>query len=181
MANNRQRRYRTYGNIAYQPNYDGSAVRAPKRREQYPQPERKPQVKPRRRVLRRPKIQVREAGAFAPFAVIGFAAVAILAAFLLVENARLMIVNDQMVALRSDLKVLQEEQATLIAQYELTYDLNEIESQLTADGSMVKPQPSQMTYLDVSGPDSMVLFEGRETGLAGLAAQVKRFFSGLLS
>lgn len=172
-------RYRTYGSAAYQPDYNGSAVRVA-RRERQLQP--RPQVRPRRRVVPRPQVQVRQANAFSPLAVVGFAAVALLTALLLVANARLMVINDQTVALRAQLKTLQEEQVTLLAKRELAYDLDAIEAQLTSDGTMVKPQPSQVTYLNASEPDSVVFFRTSEQRtLPDLIAELQDFFSDLLS
>ena len=65
--------YRTYGNVAYAPAYDGSAVRVPKREELPPQPKVRP--KERKRALTRTRVQVREAGEVSLFAVIGFAGI----------------------------------------------------------------------------------------------------------
>lgn len=177
-----RRQFRTYGSAAYQSAYDGTAVRAPRREElQRTQPQRRPQVQPRRRVMERPRVEVREAGAFAPFAVVGFAVVAICAALLLIANAQLAIINDQTVTLRSQLETLKTEQNSLLAQYELSYDLDVIESQLTADGSMVKLQPSQVTYLDVSEPDSVIYYDSKGQGVEGLLSEIKGFFYELLS
>ena len=180
MANNRRtrRQYHTYGSVAYQSDYDGSAVRAPRREELQ---RSQPQVQPRRRVVERPRIEVREAGAFSPFAIVGFAVVAICTALLLIANAQLAVINDQTVELRSQLATLQTEQNSLLAQYELSYDLDAIETQLTSDGSMVKLQPSQVTYLDVSEPDSVVFYESQGQGVEGLLSAIKGFFYELLS
>lgn len=171
----RQRQYRTYGSVAYQPSYDGSAARVP-------QPKPRPQVRPRRNIVQRPRIQVRQAGAFSPFAVVGFSVVALCAALLLIANAQLMVLRDETVSLRSQLQTLQSEQTVLLAQRELAHDWDAIEAQLTADGTMVKLQPGQLTYLSVSEPDSVVLLRHEETfGAAALAQEIQRFFSELLS
>ena len=91
MAKYRRRNtteYRTYGSVAYAPAYDGSAVRAPRREEELrrapaPYPRRRQQVRKRERA----KVEVRPAGAVAPFAVIGFLAVALFAAMLEIGRA----------------------------------------------------------------------------------------------
>lgn len=173
-----QRQYRTYdtyGTAAYQPYYDGNTVRAPRR-------EQRPQVQPRRHVVRRPQVQVRQAGSFSPLAVAGFAVVAACAALLLIASARLMVISDQTVTLRSQLAALQAEQTALLAQRERSYDLEAIEAQLTADGTMVKPRSSQVSYLTAAEPDSAVLFrEAQPQGPAALFSRLERFFSSLLS
>ena len=101
--------YRTYGSVAYAPAYDGTAVRAP-RREEVLRP--KPRVRPRERVLTRTQVQVREAGQASVFAVIGFLAVGVFAALLLLSYTQYAVLTDQVVTLRSELTTLQTENAT---------------------------------------------------------------------
>ena len=81
--------YDTYGSVAYAPAYDGSAVRAPRRQEEVLQPAPRPRQREqvRRRTLERAQVQVREAGQVAPFAVVGFLAVAVFAALLILSYA----------------------------------------------------------------------------------------------
>ena len=98
--------YRTYGSVAYAPAYDGTAVRAP-RREEVLRP--KPRVRPRERVLTRTQVQVREAGQASVFAVIGFLAVGVFAALLLLSYTQYAVLTDQVVTLRSELTTLQTE------------------------------------------------------------------------
>ena len=144
MANYRRRNttaYSTYGSVAYAPAYDGSAVRAPRREEELqrapkPYPHRKQQVRKQERA----KVQVRQAGAVAPFAVIGFLAVAIFAAMLITSYAQLTVANDKMVALRSELSQLKEENVTLTAQYERVFDLASIQE--AVGRTMVSPTAS---------------------------------------
>ncbi len=185
MANpaSRQRTYQTYGSVAYQDRYDGSAVRAPRRQQevQRPLPQQRPRVQPRERVRERPRVEVRPAGAVAPFAVIGFFVVALCAALLVVSCAQLAVINDQTVRLKTQLTELKTAETVLLAQYELAYDLPAIEAQLTAGGSMVKLQPSQITYLDISAPDSVVVYSDSGHGLGGIVSELETFFSQLLS
>lgn len=146
--------YRVNGSAAYQPDYVGSAARV-----RQPRPESRPQVQPRRQVMPRPRVQVRQAGAVSLLAVVGFGAVAVFAVLLLIANAELMVLNDETVALRAQLKTLQAEEVTLQAERDSAYDLDAIEEQLTSSGAMVKPQPSQITYLTAERSDSMVKYE----------------------
>ncbi|MCH5264182.1 MAG: hypothetical protein J1F42_14845, partial [Lachnospiraceae bacterium] len=69
----RNRQYRTYGNVAYQPEVEQEPVRVPSRQEQIrgntvrrPEPVRRPRITPRKRPVTRPDIQVRKQGAFSP-------------------------------------------------------------------------------------------------------------------
>ena len=65
-----------------------------------------------------------------------FLAIAVIAAVIigtLISNAQLVMVNDQMVELRSTLSDLQDQETQLKAQYELSYDLQDIERQRRDD------------------------------------------------
>lgn len=91
------------------------------------------------------------------------AAILVMAAMLvlvLASSAQLVVVNDELVDLRSDLKALQEEETKLMAQYELAYDLQEIEKQMTESGQMNKVQAWQTYTLELSEPDSVEYFQG---------------------
>lgn len=179
----RTRTYQTYGNVAYQPQYDGSAVRAPRRQEweRPAPPQHRPQVQPRRQPQQRPRVEVREAGAVAPFAVVGFLAVALCAVLLVVSYAQLAVLNDQTVQKRADVAELVAVQTELLAQHELAYDLAAIEDQLIADGTMVKVAPSQITYLDISSPDNMIVYSNEDQGLEGIRARMSALFDRLAS
>ena len=179
----RQKIYQTYGSAAYQDRYDGSAVRAPSRREetQRPLPQQRPRVQPRERVRERPRVEVRPAGTVAPFAVVGFFTVALCAALLVISYAQLAVINDQAVHLKSELAELQTAETVLLAQYELAYDLTAIEQQLTSNGSMVKLQPGQITYLDISAPDSVIVYDQTGQGISGLVREFEDFLTRLMS
>lgn len=150
-------RYDSYGSVAYAPVYEGNTVRAPKREEEYqpvPQPRRREQ--PRRRALERTQVQVRQAGAVAPFAVIGFLAVAVFAALLLISHAQSTVLNAEIVELRSQLTTLNAENAKLSAQYEQVFDMEKI--QAAVGDTMTRPTGSQAVYLDLSEPDTVVVY-----------------------
>jgi len=183
MATHRRRNttaYSTYGSVAYAPVYDGSAVRAPRREEELrrapaPYPRRRQQVRKQERA----KVQVRQAGAVAPFAVVGFLAVAIFAAMLVTSFAQLTVANDKMVALRSELSELKSENATLTAQYEKVFDLASIQE--AVGDTMVRPANDQVVYIDLSEPDTVTVYkEGGPSPLRSLLDQVGGMFSGIL-
>ena len=73
---------------------------------------------------------------------------------------------------------LKSEEAQLRVQYELAYDLSAIEEAVTADGSMIRPEDSQIVYVDLSAPDSVELFneESPMTGVMGLVESAKDIF-----
>ena len=165
MAANRRRTttaYSTYGSAAYSPLYDGNAVRVPRREEEYipvPQPKRREQVRRHERA----RVEVRQG--VAPFAVVGFLAVAVFAVMLITSYAQLTVANDEMVSLRRELSQLKEENVTLSAQYEKVFDLATV--QKAVEDTMVRPTGDQVVYIDLSEPDTVIVFE-EEKGMSGL-------------
>lgn len=181
MAEERRRRYSTYGSVAYQPEYTtGSAARAEPRREA-PQHQRRPRVQPRERVAVRPSVQVREQNAVSLFAVVGFAAVAVCLFMVITAGIQLVTVADQTYDLQSELTELKSEEKKLQAQYELAYDLAVIEEEMTASGAMVKASSANTVYLDLSEADSVIYYERASSGIRGLADRLEQLFSGILS
>jgi len=181
MANQRRtRQYETYGSLAYQPEYQHGTA-APARRARQPERVQRPRVQPREQVAARPQVEVRAQGAVAPFAIIGFIAVALCALLLVMSSAQLAMTNDDIVNLSAQLSELQTEEKVLTAQYELAYDLGAIEEMLTADGSMVKAGSGHTVYLDMAQGDQVVYYAAAETGVSGLIRQVEQFLSGLMS
>jgi len=172
----RKIRYSSYGSAAYDPAYDAGAVRAP-RGTQVAQP----RVLPREHTVARPKVALRPAGQVSIFAVAGFLAVAFFAVMVLMSYVQLNVLSDEVVDLRAEYSSLKEEEARLLAQYELAFDLAEIEDMFTSDGSMVKAGSGQTVYLDLSEGDNVVYYEAASNGLSGLIRQVEEFFSSLLS
>ena len=181
MANERRtRRYDTYGSLAYQPEYQrGSA--APARRAHEPERERRPRVQPRTQTAARPQVEVRAQSAVAPFAIIGFIAVALWALLLVMTSAQLAMANNEIVNLDDSITQLQREEKMLMAEYELAYDLNAIEQELISSGQMVKASSGETVFLDMSEGDNVVYYEAAQEGISGLIRQVEEFLSGLMS
>lgn len=173
----RRASYDPYRNLNYQ--YDGSAVRVPQE-EEVLRP--RPQVRPRRQEVARPKVAVRQAGRVSLFAVTGFAAVAVMAVLILMSFVQLTTLSNQVVGLNSQMTRLQSEEATLRARYELAYDLGAIEKAVTSDGSMSRPQAGQMVYVDLTEPDHVVLYDRQETSgsflesLEGIVGSILAYF-----
>lgn len=181
------RRYRTNGSVAYKPEFEQEPVQKPSRREQIrgntvrrPEPARRPQPRPRRRPAARPNIEVRPQSAVAPFTVVGLFVVLACTLLLVVNSARLAVANNDIVELRGQLADLQDESRTLQAKYELVFDLEAIEKQFVSDGTMIRPGAGQTVYLDLSGGDSVVYYDGAGEGLSGLIQRAEQFFAGLL-
>lgn len=169
--------YDPYRNIGYA--YDGSAARVLER-EEVLQP--KPKVRPRQKTVSRPQVQVRSAGKVSPFAVLGFAAVTVLAALIIAGYVQLSTISAQAAELNSELSQLKSEEATLRARYELAYDLGAIESAVTSDGSMSRPQAGQMVYVDLTEPDSVVRYgQTEEQPSGGILESVEEVVGSLLA
>ena len=172
--------YRTYGSVAYAPAYDGSAVRVPRREEELQRtPQPKVRERTRTKALTRTQVEVREAGQVAPFAVVGFLAVAVCALLLIMSYAQLTVANGEMVALRNELSALQTEKATLTAQYERVFDMDTI--QAAVGGTMVRPASDQVTYIDLSAPDAVTVYgEEAAGGIAGAVESLGAVFGGVV-
>lgn len=183
MAKYRRRNttaYSTYGSVAYAPVYDGTAVRAPRREEELrrapaPYPKHRQQVRKRERA----RAEVRQAGAVAPFAVVGFLAVIIFAAMLMTSYAQLTVANDEMVSLRRELSALKSDNATLTAQYEKVFDLATIQE--VVGDTMVRPTSEQVVYIDLSAPDTVTVYQGGgSSGLGSLLGGIGDIFDSII-
>ena len=168
--------YDPYRNIAYA--YDGSAARVLEQ-EEVLRP--RPKVRPRHKVVARPQVQVRLAGRVSPFAVLGFAAVMVMAVFIIAGYVQLSAISAQSVALSNEMSQLKSEEATLRARYELAYDLGAIESAVTSDGSMSRPQAGQMVYVDLTEPDSVVRYGQTEESGGSILDSVEEVVGDLMA
>ncbi len=168
--------YDPYRNIGYA--YDGSAARVLEQEEVLrPQPK----VRPRHKTVSRPQVQVRLAGKVSLFAVAGFSVVTVLAAFIIAGYVQLSTISAQTVELNSQMSQLKSEEATLRARYELAYDLGAIESAVTSDGSMSRPQAGQMIYVDLTEPDSVVRYNQPEETGGSILESVEEVVGSLLA
>lgn len=150
----RKIRYSSYGSTAYDPAFETGSFGLPNEGVVV-----QPRVLPREYTVSRPRVELRPAGQISLFAVIGFLAVAAFAVLVLMSYVKLNAISDEVVSLRSQYTELKNEEARLLTQYELAFDLKSIEASVTADGRMVKPQSSQIYYMDLSGSDSVEVFE----------------------
>lgn len=168
--------YDPYRNVRYA--YDGSAARVLEGEESL---KTRPRVRPRQRAMVRPKVEARPAGKVSPFAVVGFAAVAVMAVMILMSFVTLSTVSGEVVALDTQMSQLKDEEATLLARYELAYDLGAIENAVTADGSMGRPQAGQIIYVDMTEPDSVVLYSAGTEGPAGFLETLEETIANTLA
>ena len=182
MANYRRRNttaYSTHGSVAYAPVYEGNTARVPRREEELqrvPQPKRRQQIQQHERA----RVEVRQAGHVAPFAVVGFLAVAVFAVMLVTSYVRLTVANDEMVALQRELSELQSQNTILTAQYEKVFDLATIQE--AVGDTMVRPTTDQVVYIDLSAPDTVTLYqeESLDAGIQSLVSGIQNLFSGII-
>ena len=77
---------------------------------------------------------------------------------LLLSYVQLTTLAADTVALKSELTVLQAENVSLTAQHEQMFDLATVKEVAEAAG-MSKPSSSQIYYIDLSEPDSVVVYQ----------------------
>lgn len=174
-----ERKYRADNRAEYRYNYDGSTVRQPQWEET---PTRSRSPRRRRRAARNVNLQVREPGRIAPFAVFGLLLVCGLLVLVLSQHAVLVEVNDQAVRLRSTLNTLEQEEDTLVARYEMAYDLQDIEQEMLGSGEMIKAQSNQMYTIELTRPDSASYYKDSIfdasffTSLRGIVSRIGTYF-----
>ncbi|MCC8121483.1 MAG: hypothetical protein LIO42_05830 [Oscillospiraceae bacterium] len=175
QARRKSSRYETYGNVAYETVGSGAVITIPKEGAvEEPMPRLRP--KERTRAKARVRVQTRQPGVVSPFAVTGFLCIGVMVLLMLVCCVRLAVYTDEAVQLSSELSDLEEEEAQLLVQYGLAYDLQAIKEEMLANGTLVEPTESQKVVLDLSEPDNMVVYDTQEEGLLD---KLGDFISGL--
>lgn len=129
------------------------------------------------------KAKVRPAERVSPVMVLGFAAVAVMMVMMVFSYVQLNTISSSIVSMRTKVAALQTEQVMLMTDYEQAFDLSSVKEAALAAG-MSTPSDSQVYYIDLSDPDSAVVFAQEEKGLeavltsAGDAAKsVVEYFS----
>lgn len=153
-------RYGTDGNVAYSHAYGNTAPSRDERQRRRNRTHQRPQEQTRT------KVQVREAGQIAPFAVVGFLAVVMMALLLMGSKAQVAVESTQLSQLRHESQTLDKENAALTAQYEKVFDMSAIEK--SVGDTMVRPTGDQIDYIDLSAPDTVVIYEKESGVLASL-------------
>lgn len=164
MAYRQERRSNHYGryvsgNLAYDYDYLERERRRRAEQEQREYAERRARetaarTERRSRPVSPPKHRERQR--VSPFALCGAAVAAVMLVTLLMSYARLTAVSHDVVAMQRTLSALEEEHVSLLSRYERTFDLAAIKEAAEAAG-MAKPSASQICYVDLSAPDSVVL------------------------
>lgn len=159
------------GNLAYDYDYLERERRRRaerERREYVERRERETAVRPapRKRAAAAPKRRERQH--VSPLILLGVAAVGAMVVVLLMSFAQLTAISNSVVSMKKELAALQEEHVSLVARYERTFDLASIKEAAESAG-MAKPSASQIYYVDLSAPDSVVLYGRAEANVLGRA------------
>ena len=168
MAREQRRKYpygggRVDGNLAYDFDYE-------QHREQRERPRRTeeagqvcaPSVRKQQRAQMTIRTRERQKVSFA--VLLGFTALAAMVVMLVMSYAQLTGISNQVVSMKSELSALQEEHVSLLTQYEKTFDLATVKEAAEAAG-MSKPSASQIYYVDLSAPDSVVIYQQAEANV----------------
>ena len=120
------------------------------------------------------KEQVRAPERVSAAAVLGFAALTVMLAMLVFCYVELTAISNEVVAMQKQISTLQTEQVRLQAEYEQAFDLAGVKEAATAAG-MTQPSDSQLYYIDLSAPDSAVVYSGAEQEEGFLPTLVRTF------
>ncbi len=113
------------------------------------------------------------------FAVLGSAVLAVLTVCVLLANAMLTQLTDEQAQLQERYAELMEENRILTVQYEMAFNMNELEEYATVELGMVKPVASQLVMLPDYTEDRVVILD-ENLGRRDFAHQIGEFFSSLL-
>ena len=159
MADMRKRQPNTpvYGNLAYDLDalvrehnleHAGEINEEQRRAQQQPRAKRAPQ----------PKAKV------SPMLVGAVAVLVVMVVGLLIGYVQLTETSDAVMTIKNDLSEAQDEHVALVTKYEQTFDMTTVKERAEAAG-MSKPSSGQIEYLDISGSDAVVIYQGRADGV----------------
>ena len=119
------------------------------------------------------KAKVRTAQRVSPVMVLGFSAVAVMLALLVMSYVELTTISNSVVEKQSELEALQTQQVALITQQERAFDLSGVKEAATRAG-MSQPSDSQIYYIDLSEPDTATVYADEESGIGKLLSMLGR-------
>ena len=159
--------YRTYGSLAYDVNVraeeyalTGSAAEFERRVHAEPVARPVPKAVPRTRTHAVPRTAVR----LSALSVAGTVMVGVMLVMILMSYVQLTAISSSVVSMKSELAALEQENISLTSEYERVFDKSSVKEAAEAAG-MTKPSPSQIYYIDLSSPDTVVLHNEQNAGL----------------
>lgn len=96
--------------------------------------------------------------------VLGFTALAAAVIMVILSYAQLTAISGGVVEMQRELRSLEEQHVTLLSEYEQTFDLSAVKEAAEAAG-MYKPSSSQVYYMDLSAPDSVQVFQSKDSSV----------------
>ena len=165
--NMKYRRYsgRVNGNLAYDPAYEERQRRLRREREYEREYEREHERQreefmrpPQRKVQKKAAPVRRQREKVSLGTLCGFMALAAMVALMIMCCAQLTEISAQVVSVQKEISALEDEHVALLTRYEKTFDLTTIKEAAAAAG-MAKPSASQVYYIDLSEPDSVVVYQ----------------------
>ena len=85
---------------------------------------------------------------------------------LMIGYVQLTKISDDMTTIKSNLTEAQDAHVALVTKYEQTFDMTTVKERAEAAG-MEKPGSGQIEYIDISGSDSVVVYQAGADGLLG--------------
>ena len=107
------------------------------------------------------RVQVREAQHVSMVAILGVSAVLCLALMVLASYINLTAISAETVSVQNQLETLETQNVALTAEYQQMFDMTTVKDVAQAAG-MGKPGASQVTYIDLTGGDSAVVYRAEE-------------------
>lgn len=161
MADMRKRKPNTpvYGNLAY----DLDALVREHNLDQagrMDEEQRREQVRrePRTRSVPQPKAKA------SPVLVGAVALLVVMVLGLMIGYVQLTEASDAVMTIKEELTQVQDEHIALVTKYEQTFDMTTVKERAEAAG-MSKPSSGQIEYIDISGSDAVVVYQGASESL----------------
>ena len=117
------------------------------------------------------KAKVRPAQHLSAVMVLGCAAVSVLMVLVVLAYVELASISGSVVTMQEELAALETRQVSLMTEYEQAYDLASVKEAAAAAG-MSQPSDSQIFYIDLSDPDTAVVYEPEERGVMAVLEDV---------
>lgn len=154
---------RVVGNLAYDFDREEQQPRRTAPRRAAAPPPRAAE-KPAPRPAPKPVVRLRERERVSPVLVLGLVLLSVMTVALLTGYASLAAVSSDVVAAQKELSALRDENVALLTDYERTFDIDTVKAAAEAAG-MSKPSASQIYRVDLSEPDSVVIYQSEDASL----------------
>ena len=156
---------RVVGNLAYDPAYEERQRRLRREQEHERERQREEFIRPpQRRVQPKAAPVRRQREKVSLGALCGFAALAAMVALMIMCHAQLTAISADVVSVQKEIAALEDEHVALLTRYEKTFDLTTIKEAAAAAG-MSKPSSSQISYIDLSESDSVVVYQQKSANV----------------